>query len=94
MGFETQDIPGKPNLLQCLRAAVRLHKAGGNVAAVRSGDDPDREAAQRSSLLKLALTATELHAMTALRGISFEDGKSPLAVACAALAAIRKNEGA
>jgi hypothetical protein len=97
MGFETDPIPGRPDLLSCLSAAYRLYKAGGNVAAVRSADsdNPDRAAAQRTSLLKLACTSVELHKTALARGISFEDpSKSPLAVACAALATIRKNEGA
>jgi hypothetical protein len=92
---ERKDIPGRPNLLDCLKAAYRLHKAGGAVEAVRSGDDLDRDAATKSSLLKLALRSVELHAMTKARDITFEDPtKTPLAVACAALATIRKNEGA
>jgi hypothetical protein len=51
IGFETAPIPGKPDLLSCLSAAYRLYKAGGNVAAVRTADDNDREAAQRSSVV-------------------------------------------
>jgi hypothetical protein len=88
---ERKDIPGRPNLLDCLKAAIELHKQGGVVSELRSSDDPD-EAAQRTSLLKLALRSVELHAMTKARGIEFEDGKSPLAVAVAALSTVRRND--
>jgi hypothetical protein len=96
MGFETNPPPGRPALLDCLRAAIQLHKAGGRVEAVRSGDDNDREAAQRSSLLKLAKSAIELHAVSLARDVlpRTDDGHSkPLIVALTALNTIRKREG-
>jgi hypothetical protein len=96
MGFETQGVPGKPNLLDCLRAAVRLHKQGGVVAAVRSGDDNDRDAATRSSLIKLAKASIDLHARGVEAGIlprTADERSKPLLVALTALATIRNDEG-
>jgi hypothetical protein len=49
--------------------------------------------ARRASLVKLAHTSMQLHQKALEKGIPFEDGKSPLAVACAALATIRRNQG-
>ena len=76
-------VPGRPTLLECLRAAIQYHKEQNNP-----------NAATRSSLIKLAATAIELHKKALANGIPFADGKSPLAVAVAALETVRKNEGA
>jgi hypothetical protein len=97
MGFETQGVPGKPNLLDCLRAAIKLHKAGGVVSEVRTSDDNDREAATRSSLIRLAKASIDLHARGIETGIlprTPDERSQPLLLALTALATIRKNEGA
>jgi hypothetical protein len=50
--------------------------------------------AQRSSLLKLALTSIKLHEATLAKGVRpWEDGKGPMSVAVACLATIARNEG-
>jgi hypothetical protein len=49
---------------------------------------------QRSSLLKLALTSLELHDKAMENNVApWQDGKGPLAVACACLQTVRKNDG-
>jgi hypothetical protein len=77
-------LPGRPTLLECLRAAVQYHNELNNPRA-----------ATRSSLLKLALTSIELHKKALEKGVApWPDGKGPISVALAALETVRKNEGA
>jgi hypothetical protein len=90
MGFETDPVPGKPSLLECLRAGARLYKQGGVV-------DPDRDAATRSSLIKLAKASIDLHARGVEAGIlprTADERSKPLLVALTALNTVRRNEGA
>jgi hypothetical protein len=75
-------LPGKPSLCELLSKAVAEYNAQ---------NDPG--AATRSSLFKLAFSAIELHKKALANGIEFEDGKSPIAVAVAALRTVAKNEG-
>jgi hypothetical protein len=75
-------LPGKPSLCELLAKAVQEYN-----------QQNDPRAATRSSLIKLAHTSIELHAKALAKGIQFEDGKSPLAVAITALQSVKRNDG-
>jgi hypothetical protein len=84
MGFETQGVPGHPNWSECALDAIKKHK---------EAQGADRNAATKSSLLKLALTSIELHKTALVKGVKpWPDGKGPLAVALSALRTVAKNE--
>jgi hypothetical protein len=78
------------------------HRAAANRSIRKQLDDAHRawlarqtqSEKARTSLIKLAHVSMELHLKALDRGLSFEDGKSPLAVANTALATVRRNEGA
>jgi hypothetical protein len=64
--------PGRPPLCELLKAAIQLHNEGAD----------GHRAAQRSSLLKLALTSVDLHKVAMLKGVKpWRDGEGPLGVA-------------
>jgi hypothetical protein len=77
------------------------HRAAANRSIRKALDDAHRAwlarqeqgENQRTSLIKLAHTSMELHLKALDRGLTFEDGKSPLAVANTALATVRRNDG-
>jgi hypothetical protein len=75
-------VPGRPTLCELLAKAVQEY---------HQQNDP--RAAQRSSLIKLAYSAIELHKKALAKGIPFEDGRSPIAVAVTALQTVRRNDG-
>jgi hypothetical protein len=54
----------------------------------------EQDGAQRTSLLKLALTSLELHNKAMENNVApWADGRGPLSVACACLQTVRKNDG-
>jgi hypothetical protein len=82
-GLDHFGVPGRPTLLECLRAAVQYHQEQNNPRA-----------AQRSSLIKLACSAIDLHAIAMAKGVKpWPDGEGPLAVALTALQTVARNEG-
>jgi hypothetical protein len=54
--------------------------------------DPQRSA-ERSSLIKLAYSATQLDAVARRRDVAWPEGQSPLLVAVTALASAAKQQG-
>jgi hypothetical protein len=74
------EIPGRPSLFDCLKVAAQYHR-----------ELHDGSAARRSSLIKLANNAMRLYDAGLRKGMQWEDGKSPLAVACTAMSTIRRS---
>jgi hypothetical protein len=76
-------LPGKPSLCELLKAAVQIHN-----------EQNDGSAATRSSLLRLAKSALELHVKAMENNVApWPDGKGPLSVAVTALKTVARNEG-
>jgi hypothetical protein len=76
-------LPGKPSLCELLSKAVREYNAA---------NDPG--AATRSSLIRLAKSAMDLHVKALANDVApWPDGKGPLSVAVTALETVARNEG-
>jgi hypothetical protein len=76
---------GRPSLMELLKAAVELHNEG----SLRRNSTAR---ASRSSLIRLAHTAMRLHDAGIAKGVQWPEGKSPLAVAVAALGTAVRNQ--
>jgi hypothetical protein len=71
--------------------SIRAHLDAGHKAWLARKEQSE---AQRSSLIRLAKSAIELHAVAMAKGVKpWADGEGPLSVACAALKTVAKNEG-
>ncbi len=88
------DLPGKPSLLECLTAAVRVHNERHGIRRTSARKSaPDDESRQR--LMHMALRMMHLHGAFADKGIAGvrddDDRSVPLVLALKCMAALEEH---